>query len=33
VITWRLNGRVPSPRRSQQFVIENANHLSRTIVL
>ncbi len=33
VITWRLNGRVPSPRRSQQFVIENANHLSRKIVL
>ena len=33
VITWRLNGRVPSPRRSQQFVIENANRLSRKIVL
>ncbi|WP_136646555.1 DUF6362 family protein [Tabrizicola sp. YIM 78059] len=33
VITWRLNGRVPSSRRSQQFVIENANRLSRTIVL
>ena len=33
VITWRLNGRVPSARRSQQFVIENANRLSRTIVL
>ena len=33
LITWRLNGRVPSPRRSQQFVIENANYLSRKIVL
>ena len=33
VITWRLNGRVPSPRRSQQFVIENANRLSRKIVM
>jgi hypothetical protein len=33
VITWRLNSRVPSSRRSQQFVIENANRLSRTIVL
>ena len=33
VINWRLTGRVPSPRRSQQFVIENANRLSRKIVL
>ena len=33
VITWRLHGRVPPARRSQQFVIENANHLSRKIVL
>jgi hypothetical protein len=33
VMTWRLNGRVPSSRRSQQFVIENANRLSRKIVL
>ena len=33
VITWRLHGRLPPARRSQQFVIENANSLSRTIVL
>ena len=33
VMTWRLNGRVPSARRSPQFVIENANRLSRKIVL
>lgn len=33
VIVWRLNGRVPPTRRSQRFVIENANHLSRKIVL
>ena len=33
VITWRLHGRVPPVRRSQQFVIKNANHLSRKIVL
>ncbi|MFY0311821.1 DUF6362 family protein [Leisingera sp. D0M16] len=33
VITWRLNGLVPPARRSQQFVIENANCLSRKIVL
>ena len=33
VMTWRLHGRVPSSRRSQQFVIENANRLSRKIVL
>jgi len=33
VITWRLHGRVPSARRSRQFVIENANGLSRKIVL
>lgn len=33
VITWRLNGRTPSPRRSKRFVIENADRLSREIVL
>ncbi|WP_428544043.1 DUF6362 family protein [Profundibacter sp.] len=33
VIVWRLNGRVPPTRRSQRFVIENANSLSRKIVL
>ena len=33
LITWRLNGRVPSSKRSHQFVIENANSLSRTIVI
>ena len=33
VITWRLLGRLPPARRSQRFVIENANSLSRTIVL
>jgi len=33
VITWRLHGRLPPARRSQRFVIENANSLSRTIVL
>ena len=33
VIVWRLNGRVPPAKRSQRFVIENANHLSRKIVL
>ncbi len=32
VITWRLNGRAPSTRRSRAFVIENAKRLSRTIV-
>ena len=33
VITWRLNGRVPPPKRSKRFVIVNANSLSRKIVL
>lgn len=33
LITWRLNGRVPSSKRSKRFVIENANSLSRKIVL
>ena len=33
VITWRLNGRLPPPKRSKRFVIENANTLSRKIVL
>jgi len=33
IIVWRLNGRVPSRRRSQQFVIENADRLSRKIIL
>lgn len=33
VIVWRLNGRVPPTKRSQRFVIENANSLSRKIVL
>ena len=33
VITWRLHGRLPPARRSKRFVIENANSLSRTIVL
>lgn len=33
VIVWRLNGRVPPTKRSQRFVIENANRLSRKIVL
>ena len=33
LITWRLWGRVPSSKRSKRFVIENANSLSRTIVL
>jgi len=33
VIVWRLNGRVPSLKRSRRFVIENANRLSRKIVL
>lgn len=33
VITWRLNGRTPPPRRSKRFVIENADRLSREIVL
>ena len=29
LITWRLNGRVPSRKRSKRFVIENADRLSR----
>ena len=33
VVTGRLHGRLPPARRSQRFVIENANSLSRTIVL
>jgi hypothetical protein len=33
LITWRLNGRVPSMRRSKRFVVENADRLSRKIVL
>ena len=33
LITWRLWGRVPSSKRSKRFVIENANHLSRKIIL
>jgi len=33
VIVWRLNGRVPPTKRSQRFVIDNANRLSRKIVL
>jgi len=33
VIVWRLSGRVPPTKRSQRFVIENANRLSRKIVL
>ncbi|PKP85904.1 MAG: hypothetical protein CVT80_00225 [Alphaproteobacteria bacterium HGW-Alphaproteobacteria-2] len=33
LITWRLNGRVPPSRRSKRFVVENANRLSRKIVL
>lgn len=32
IIVWRLNGRVPPSRRSQQFVIESADRLSRKIV-
>ena len=33
LITWRLNGRVPPLKRSRRFVVENANNLSRKIVL
>ncbi len=33
IVVWRLNGRVPPRRRSQQFVIDNADRLSRKIVL
>jgi hypothetical protein len=32
LITWRLNGRVPSAKRSRRFVVENADQLSRRIV-
>lgn len=33
IIVWRLNDRVPPRRRSQRFVVENADRLSRKIVL
>ena len=33
LITWRLNGRVPSRKRSKRFVIDNADRLSRQIVM
>lgn len=33
LITWRLHGRVPSSKRSKQFVIKNAGNLSREIIL
>ena len=33
LITWRLNGRVPSSKRSRRFVIDNADTLSRKIIL
>jgi len=33
VITWRLWGRVPSSKRSKRFVVENADNLSRKIIL
>ncbi|MGP6089766.1 DUF6362 family protein [Antarctobacter jejuensis] len=33
LITWRLWGRKPSSKRSKQFVIENAQDLSRKIIL
>ena len=33
LITWRLWGKIPSSKRSKRFVIENANSLSRKIVL
>ncbi|WP_296540551.1 DUF6362 family protein, partial [Rhizorhabdus sp.] len=33
VITWRLNGRAPSAKRSRRFVVENADRLSRKIVM
>lgn len=33
LITWRLNGRMPSAKRSRRFVVANANSLSRKIVL
>jgi hypothetical protein len=33
LIAWRLSGRVPSGKRSRRFVVENADRLSRKIVL
>ena len=33
LITWRLNGRLPSAKRSKRFVVENADRLSRKIVM
>lgn len=33
LIAWRLSGRVPSSKRSRRFVVENADRLSRKIVL
>jgi hypothetical protein len=33
LITWRLNGRLPSSKRSRRFVVENADRLSRKIVM
>lgn len=33
VIVWRLNGRLPSPKRSRRFVVENADRLSRKIIM
>ena len=33
LITWRLNGRVPSGKRSRRFVVENADRLSRKIIM
>lgn len=33
LITWRLSGRTPSSKRSRRFVVENADKLSRKIVL
>ena len=33
LITWRLWARVPSSKRSKRFVIENANNLSRKIIM
>jgi hypothetical protein len=33
LITWRLNGRVPPSTRSRRFAVENADRLSRKIVM
>lgn len=33
LIVWRLHGRTPSAKRSQRFVVENADRLSREIIL